>query len=381
MAVYAITGKLGSGKGKAAIDQIRRYLREGKRVATNCDVFLEHLMPSTDKSVVIRVPDKPSAVDLYMVGSGNKFIQFDPILQYGRAGITAIAPSPKLLAGFDEHHNGALILDECGSWLNTRNFQDKGRAEMLEWAIHARKYGWDIFFIMQNISQVDKQLRESLLEYVVRLNRLDRMKVPLLSPAIAFMTAGASSGSMPRLHIGVVRLGASPDGLVADRWYFRGDDLNNAYNTTQVFSDSYPHGTHSLLSAWHLSAVAGVPPDFIGPLQATPAALSLLRHRALPPKPPHKHMSKFLFCSLLLGAALGVFGYRFGGSFFAHEVVQKNEEFVYSKTITGVGYLNQGHKYIVSLSDGRVIQALRFRFVDGGWIAQIEPDLWVRGVA
>jgi hypothetical protein len=157
--------------------------------------------------------------------------------------------------------------------------------------------------------------------------------------------------------------------------------LNNAYNTTQVFSDSYPHGTHSLLSAWHLSAAVGVPPDFIGPLQATPAALSLLRPRALPPNPPHKHMSKFLFCSLFLGVALGVFGYHFGGSFFAHGVIQKNEEFVYSNTITGVGYMNQGHKYMVSLSDGRVIQALRFRFVDGGWIAQIEPGLWVRGAA
>ena len=379
MAVYAITGKLGSGKGKAAIDQIRRYLRDGKRVATNCDVFLEHLMPATDKSVVIRVPDKPSAVDLYMVGSGNRFIQFEPILQHGRAGMTAIAPSPKLLPGFDEFHNGALILDECGSWLNTRNFQDKGRAEMLEWAIHARKYGWDIFFIMQNISQVDKQLRESLLEYVVRLNRLDRMKVPLLSPAIAFMTAGASTGSMPRLHIGVVRLGASPDGLVADRWYFRGDDLNNAYNTTQVFADTYPHGTHSLLSSWHLSAFAGVPPDFIGPLQATPAALSLLRPRALPPKPPHKHMSKFLACAVLLGAALGIFGYHFSKPYLAAGEVHQAEEFVYSKTVTGVGYMNQGHKYLVSLSDGRVIQALRFRFVDGGWIAQIEPGLWVKG--
>eukprot|EP01133_Synstelium_polycarpum_P016034 gene16034-19082_t len=250
---------------------------------------------------------------------------------------------------------------------------------MLEWAIHARKYGWDIFFIMQNISQVDKQLRESLLEYVVRLNRLDRMKVPLLSPAIALMTAGASSGSMPRLHIGVVRLGASPDALVADRWYFRGDDLNNAYNTTQVFSDTYPHGTHSVLSAWHLSAVVGVPPDFIGPLQATPAALSLLRPRALPPKPPHKHMSKFLLCSLLLGAVLGIFGYHFAAPHFGAVEGQKSEEFVYSKSVTGVGYMNQGHKYMVSLSDGRVIQALRFRFVDGGWIAQIEPGLWVRG--
>ena len=381
MAVYAITGKLGSGKGKAAIDQIRRYLRDGKRVATNCDVFLEHLMPARDRSVVIRVPDKPSAVDLYMIGSGNRFIDFEPILQHGRSGITASAPSPKLLPGFDESHNGALLLDECGSWLNTRNFQDKGRAEMLEWAIHARKYGWDVFFIMQNISQVDKQLRDSLLEYVVRLNRLDRMRVPVLSPAIALMTAGASNGSMPRLHIGVVRLGASPDALVADRWYFRGDDLNNAYNTTQVFSDTYPHGTHSLLSAWHLSAVAGVPPDFIGPLQATPAALSMLSYRALPPKPPHKHMTKFLFAALCLGGALGVFGYHFGRPVLAPEIVQKQPEIVPSKNITGIGYIARGSVYVVTLSDGRSVTALRFRFIDGGWLALVDADTWVKGVS
>lgn len=55
--------------------------------------------------------------------------------------ISCEMPSPKLLKGFDESHNGALILDECGSWLNTRKFQDQGRAELLEWCIHARKYG------------------------------------------------------------------------------------------------------------------------------------------------------------------------------------------------------------------------------------------------
>ena len=379
MAVYAITGKLGSGKGKAAIDQIRRYLTDGKRVATNCDVFLEHLMPDRNKGIVIRVPDKPSAADLYMIGSGNRFIQFDPILDCTRAAITAKAPSPKLLQGFDEHHNGALLLDECGSWLNTRNFQDKGRAEMLEWAIHARKYGWDIFFIMQNISQVDKQLRDSLLEYVVRLNRLDRMKVPLLSPAISLLTAGASSGSMPRLHIGVVRLGASPDGLVADRWYFRGDDLNNAYNTTQVFSDAYPHGTHSLLSSWHLSALAGRPADFVGPLQATPAALSLLRPRAFPPPPPHPHMTKFLVGALALGVILGAGALHFLMPMVVHRPGQDQEAIVYSKSVTGVGYIAHGSQYIVTLSDGRSVVAARFRFTDSGWSAQIDGTTWVRG--
>lgn len=379
MAVYAITGKLGSGKGKAAIDQIRRYLRDGKRVATNCDVFLENLMPHQNKGVVIRVPDKPSSSDLYMIGSGNRFIYFDPILDCSRSAITAKAPSPKLLPGFDEMHNGALILDECGSWLNTRNFQDKGRAEMLEWAIHARKYGWDIFFIMQNISQVDKQLRESLLEYVVRLNRLDRMKVPLLSPAISLLTAGASSGSMPRLHIGVVRLGSSPDGLVADRWYFRGDDLNSAYNTTQVFSDAYPHGTHSLLSSWHLSALAGRPADFVGPLQATPAALSLLRSRVLPPSPPNPHMTKFLSAALLLGVFIGSVGLYFLRPFVMHSPAQDAQSIVYSKSLTGVGYISRGSQYIVTLSDGRSLVAMRFRFIDSGWSAQIDETTWVRG--
>ena len=381
MAVYAITGKLGAGKGKAAIDQIRRYLREGKRVATNCDVFLEHLMPDRDKGVVVRVPDKPKSVDLYMIGSGNRFIEFEPILHHGRDGITASAPSPKILRGFDEHHNGALVLDECGSWLNTRNFQDKGRAEMLEWAIHARKYGWDIFFIMQNISQVDKQLRDSLLEYVVRLNRLDRMKVPLLSPMISLLTAGAASGSMPRLHIGVVRLGASPDGLVAVRWYFRGDDLNAAYNTTQVFSESYLHGTHSLLSAWHLSAVVGVPAGFVGPLQATPAALSLLRPRALPPPPVHPHMQKIILGALALGVLLGGSAVHFLLPRVQSDQVKfVNAPIVYAKNIVGVGYIAKGAQYVVTLSDGRSITALRFRFIEGGWAAQIDDQTWVRGL-
>ena len=226
MAVYAITGKLGSGKGKGAMKLLRDYLRAGKRVATNCDVFMEHMMPGQSRQTVIRVPDKPTSTDLYAIGSGNRFIEFVPVVKHTSKGFEYTPPSPRLLPGFDEAHNGALFLDECASWLNTRNFQDKGRSDLLEWAIHARKYGWDVYFICQNISQIDKQLRDSLFEYVVRMNRLDRMKVPFVSAAFKLITAGFSDGSLPRLHIGVVRLGCSPDGIVADRWHFRGDDLN-----------------------------------------------------------------------------------------------------------------------------------------------------------
>lgn len=383
MAVYAITGKLGSGKGKASIDQIRRYLRAGKRVATNCDVFLEHLMPERDRSTITRIPDKPSAVDFYLIGSGNRFVEFEPLITHGRAGMEFRPPSPKLLPGFDESHNGALILDECASWLNTRNFQDKGRAELLEWAIHARKYGWDVYFVMQNVSQIDKQLRDSLFEYVVRLNRLDRMKLPVVSGLLKFITAGATEGSLPRVHIGVVRLGPSPDGLVADRWVFRGDDLNDAYNTTQVFSDTYPHGAHSLLSAWHLSAVAGVPPDFVGPSLPGPAGLQLIKERSRPLKPVSPHMSKFLAMAVFFGGLLGCLG-----TLYFHDsvvpaplgVVAKKDR-VYSDKIRIVGHLRAPNgKVFLSLSDGRSITAKMTIFnVDGTLEAEIEPGVWVKG--
>lgn len=296
MAVYAITGKLGSGKGKAGIQRLREYIRAGKRVATNCDVFLEHLLPAHSRTTIIRVPDKPTATDLYAIGSGNKFIEFETNITHEKGGFVGRAPieSPKMLKGFDESHNGALVLDECGSWLNARTFGDKGRSDMLEWCIHARKYGWDVFFIMQNINQIDKQLRESLFEYVVRLNRLDRMKIPFVSPVIKLATAGAASGAMPRCHIAVVRLGPSPDGLVADRWIFRGDDLHDAYNTTQVFSDSYPHQVHCLLPNWHRIGYALVEP--------VPLGLRILRHlgfkqapRQKPkPKTPHPIVTKIM---------------------------------------------------------------------------------------
>ena len=382
MAVYAITGKLGGGKGKAGVMRAREYLRAGKRVATNCDLFLEHLLPPDSKLSITRIPDKPSASDLYAIGSGNKYVEFDPIYKSTPNGFEFTAPSPKLLKGFDESHNGMLLLDECGSWLNTRNFQDKGRAGLLEWAIHARKYGWDVYFITQNIKQIDAQLKESLFEYVVRLNRLDRMKIPFVSSVMKFLTAGVTDGSLPRVHIGVVRLGISPDGLVADRWVFRGDDLNNAYNTTQVFSDTYPHAIHSVLSSWHLSAKVGTPKNFIGPLRPGWHDKVLIHPRKLPPKPPHKHMTKFLSIACLLGVLLGAFGDRFLFSKYfsvAKTEVEKTPP-KFSETISGRGYFLKNGSVTVLLSDGRVVTPLTFKTSPSGFEAQINDTLWVRGV-
>jgi hypothetical protein len=381
MAVYAIMGKLGSGKGKAAIFKLRESLRAGKRVATNCDVFMEHLGDKRSRLPVIRCPDKPTATDLYMLGSGNPFIKFDVDVRQEKTGLKGYPPTTmEILPGFDESYNGALLLDECASWLNTRTFAEKGRADLLEWMIHARKYGWDVYFIMQNISQIDKQLRDSLFEYVVRLTRLDRMRIPMVSDVLSGLTAGALSGNLPRLHIGVVRLGTSPDSLVADRWVFRGDDLQKLYNTTQVFSDNYPHGTHSLLSCWHMSAKVGAPDGFVGPIRPGVDDAIVLAPRVEPLKPPHPHMTKFLFMALILGSFLGGAGTWY---FRPEPVVQaaaKPTATVIGPVVTAMGFIRKGSDIMVILSDGRAVVPRSFdQAPNGDWTAQVDEHLVVKG--
>ncbi|SEE79563.1 zonular occludens toxin domain-containing protein [Pseudomonas anguilliseptica] len=58
MAVYFVTGKLGSGKSLVAVGKIRDYLSEGRRVATNLDLWLDEMFTYHDQPA-IRLPDKP----------------------------------------------------------------------------------------------------------------------------------------------------------------------------------------------------------------------------------------------------------------------------------------------------------------------------------
>jgi hypothetical protein len=329
----------------------------------------------------LRIPDKPTATDLYMLGSGNPFIEFDTDIRHEKDGLKGYAPAEggmRILPGFDESHNGALFLDECGSWLNTRTFSEKGRADLLEWMIHARKYGWDVYFVMQNISQIDKQLRESLFEYVVRFTRLDKLRVPVVSDLIKGVTAGASTGNLPRVHVGVVRLGSNPDGIVADRWVFRGDDLRKTYNTVQVFTDKYPHGSHCLLTPWHLSGRSAYPVEFVGPVPDG-EYLAMAKPRTAPLKPPHPHMTKFLFAALLLGVGLG-----WGGSWLfpskSKPVVVASTKTVIGPVITSLGYYRKDGDVTVILSDGRAVTPRSFTVHENGdYEAQIDEQLHVKG--
>ena len=233
MPVYVVQGKLGTGKGKYCMLKMDEALRDGRRVATNFDLFLDGLLPASSKVTAVRVPDKPTAQDLDDIGPGN--------------------PDD----AFTEEKNGVLVLDELGSWLNSRGFQSPERTALLDWLIHARKKGWDVYLVVQNIDMIDKQVRVGLAEYQVRLIRADKIKIPMIGTFLG------KKGRLPKFHIANVSLTDVP-GITIDREWFKGEYLHAGYDTLQIFRDWVRNpldprfkdeifaGPYTMLSAWHL---------------------------------------------------------------------------------------------------------------------------------
>lgn len=272
MSVYSVEGKLGTGKTKFCVWMAQQALRAGRRVASNVDLRLEALTPER-RSTYCRIPDKPSPFDLDAIGHGNP-------------------------ESYDEDRNGVLILDELGTWLNSRTFNDKSRAPVVDFLIHARKKGWDVFLIVQDAGMIDRQVREALIEYQVRCLRLDKVRIPVLGHFLEVF--GPKAAYLPRMHLATARVGYGPGAIVSDRWSFRGDDLHAAYDTRQVFTPEYPHGAACMLPAWDFQpvtpgwlkfkrAVAGFvgrggPPRRLAPV----AKLSIVR--SLEGLPPHERI-------------------------------------------------------------------------------------------
>lgn len=225
MSSYFITGKLGNGKTLISISRAKFYLNEGRKVATNVDIFLDKMFHSrADTNNLIRIPDKPDFFDFEAIGRGNE--------------------------SRDESKNGLLILDECGTWFNSRGWQEKGRAEINDWFLHSRKLGWDLLFIVQDIDLIDAQARKSLSEHTVFCRRMDNYKIPVFS---TFFSMFGIKLKFPKFHVGRVVVGTSFSDPLSDRWVYKGVDLYSAYDTYQKFTSSYSHGVHSVLSPHQLN--------------------------------------------------------------------------------------------------------------------------------
>jgi len=222
MAVFSVEGKLGTGKTKFCVWRAQDAIRAGRKVASNVDMA-PHLLNPRQPGRIIRIPDKPTAEDLEAMGHGNP-------------------------DSYDEEKNGLLILDELGTWLNSRSFQDKARAGLLDWLIHARKHGWDVYLIVQDAGMIDKQVREALIEYQVKCMRMDKVRIPFIGHLTGLFKNRWAY--LPKFHLATARVGIGAGAVVAERWQFVGENLHAAYDTRQIFRTDYPHGAHSVLPPW-----------------------------------------------------------------------------------------------------------------------------------
>ena len=240
MTDYAVTGKKRSGKGLFCAGLIRDALLEGRRVATNMDIYLDEMLGPLNKSTLIRLPDCPTADDMAIIGKGY---EGDSI---------------------DDERNGLIILDEASKYFNTRQWGDKGRQPLLDWLIHSGKLRWDVYYQMQGLTQVDKQLRETQVEYHVSVKRTDRWPIPFVTPLARLV---GLTVRFPKMHLGIFRHGVAHDSMLVDRKFYRAKDLYTAYDTEQVYLDrDHPDacGIHTVLSPWHTRGrhFAWVPSEF-----------------------------------------------------------------------------------------------------------------------
>ncbi|WP_370618264.1 zonular occludens toxin domain-containing protein [Citrobacter meridianamericanus] len=157
MAIYVTQGELGAGKGIFGAYIMSLYYNDGDsevKCAANYPFYTEHLGSRSSKSITV-LPCNVRSSDLNALGMGSPDAYKDKF--------------------------GVLILDECASFLNSRDYRDSDRKKILEWLIHARKHHWDVYLLVQHPDMLDSQVREALIENLVILNRLDHIRIPFIS--------------------------------------------------------------------------------------------------------------------------------------------------------------------------------------------------------
>jgi len=337
-----LTGKRGAGKSLVATSQIQKRMLNRCMVATNLNLYLEHLVGPRNRVRPFRLPDHPTAPDLVALPLGNPALFWE-------------CDQVKMGPGYDEGKNGLLVLDELATFLNSRTWNQKDRQDLINWLLQSRKFGWDLLFLAQHPRLVDAQVRDSLFDLIGVVRRLDKITLPFFGKIAALFGFRLK---MPRIHIAALRYGMHQDSPIAERLWCRGTDLFRAYDTTQKIDPAVGVKTgegFQYLSAWDIRG----------------------RHMGW------WEMNRgLIFMILAAGLASGFLGgrqYEKRSAAAPGSVVQaKPVEEKFATGVTGRGFYRDGQAYRVVLSDGRIVLADAFRETPTGWQAK-SGDLWYRG--
>ena len=157
--IQILTGKIGAGKTLHAVEFMYEALLEGRRVATNVEVFYNKLahLGLKEKGKLIE-EEQLLHIDL----NENRDWHID--IPWGVAG------KPTL-----------VVLDEIHLFFNSRDYAetDRKHREMLSFLSQSRKAAVDILFVAQVASQVEKQFR-SQAKNEIYINEFGNVHLPIL---------------------------------------------------------------------------------------------------------------------------------------------------------------------------------------------------------
>lgn len=330
-----IAGKRGSGKTLGALSMMRKYLVSGRTIATNLNLFVENLVPAYVQTRFYRLADHPTSNDLEILPLGNPYLFRD------ESGEVQMRP------GFTEKKNGLLVLDEVSTFLNSRDWQGTDRHKVLAWLVQSRKFGWDLLLITQHANQIDKQVREALIELQGTVRRMDRIQVPLLSMIWKYFTNEPLH--FPRIHFLALRYGFDAHAPVADRWFWRGNDDYKAYDTLQKISPiTGQQGISTMLSAYDMKG---------------------------------KRMNKWdLRRQMAAGGLVIGFMLGFGGGWYGGRVqLPEQEKEIIEEAVTVKGVIEGGGVLSVVLSDGRTEIVSSFKADKNGKRYRV-GEKWYKGI-
>ncbi|HEY7866587.1 MAG TPA: zonular occludens toxin domain-containing protein [Psychromonas sp.] len=222
----AVTGKLGSGKGLCSVGRMCDYLRNGKPVITNMDIFPENFKDKKNKTMrIYRIPDQPKPSDIVMCGRGNDIK--------------------------DPEENGVAVLDELATWFNSHNWNSKEAKQLNDLLVHLRKLGWDGIFQVQSLESMNSQARRNIITSEAKCAHVRKIYVPYLSPLLRALTGKAPK--LPRsLMFHRMEMINLETNITEEKLRYTGKQYHNLYDTSQMFSSEYPHGTFCYLTPWHL---------------------------------------------------------------------------------------------------------------------------------
>lgn len=210
---YVVTGTRGSGKGAYSVLRIKEALEEGRRVATNMQLFMNHIGDDETHYNVSRLPDFPTGNFLYQLGKAYEFDSNKP-------------------ETMDASKEGLMILDEAFLYLSTAKHKDFDA--LVKYLVLSRKLGWNILIVCQNKDQLQDTIYRSLADKLIICRDNVNFRIPYLTNILNKL---GFDSFIKDSHSAFIFSGRSELDDVEEEVPFKNRPHRLSYATGQLFTD------------------------------------------------------------------------------------------------------------------------------------------------